>query len=318
MNPTQNTAPRLQDGHPIKQSYLPLSCKITLLVLAFIAIIGSSLGTYFLYQFIGYVSLYCLTGEGVGIALLAVCAVLSIMTRESKIPIVRSITPQKDFDLQKANQCLKQTILQTPKYTQTENALAKSLYTPVHCLFEGVYLGNLRAFLSTDPSFLAKHTVVETLEELRGIVSKEEYTKMAKGSSELNIKLIISVTDFKALDTVPEDDWSKFIPDLETLKIQRHQIHTHDDDDAWENIEKELETVFALIDQARTRGENILIHCVEGSSRSSAVVYAYLMKSCGVTLDEALNFVVNKRPHVQIKSIMEQGLKEYYKQLHLS
>lgn len=238
-------------------------------------------------------------------------SILSAKTAESS-----NINPGK-IDLPIANRMLRKQVLSTAKYIENLHKKLQSVYTPVHPIFKGVYLGNYRAFLSIDPHFLEKHTVVESVADLADVglrLPSDVYQKMTKGCSEMNIGLVISVTQFQPKPTVSEDDWSRFTPDLETLKVQRIQIRAHDDD-AWSIIEPELEHVFSEIDKARLEERNILVHCVEGSSRSSAIIYAYLMNRCNVSLDQAFNFVLSCRPHVQIKSVMDKGLRNYHTKL---
>lgn len=323
---------------PIKQSYLPLWGKITWVALAVILMIGSIIGASILYKSLGYTSLYCLTGVGVGIVLLIICTFLSTKTRESTARSQTFIESQKSsnfdlsrsqdlktnpgdplgVDLKQENASLRQQILNTPPFIEKQTDRLQSIYTPVHCIFEGVFLGNYRAFLSTDPDFLKSHTAVESLDDLNDVglsLSTKQYQEMSKGCSDKNIKFIISVTQFKPHPDVASDDWSRFIPKLDVLGIERYEVLTDDDKDAWKNIEKELNGIFTWIDRARAGRQNILIHCVDGSSRSAAVIYAYLMSRCGVTLDAAYNFVRSIRPHVVIKSEMGKGLNAYYKHL---
>ncbi len=227
------------------------------------------------------------------------------------------------YGLYKAKTCpkreanLRTRILNTPIHESTVLATTQSLYTPVHQICDHLYLGNYRAFLSVDPKFLGKYDTVESLEELRenGLqITEGKYEELRLGCSKLDIKLIISVTQFQPSPSVPADDWSRFTPNLE--HVTRIQIPAHDDEEAWGIIESKLEDIFVQIDQARTHHQNVLIHCVEGSSRSAAVMYAYLMSRFGITLDQAFNYVRSIRPHVQIKPTMEVGLKAYYQKLH--
>lgn len=43
---------------------------------------------------------------------------------------------------------------------------------------------------------------------------------------------------------------------------------------------------------------NILIHCYMGASRSAIIAIYYLIKTKGYSIDSAINYIINKRPHV--------------------
>ena len=58
-------------------------------------------------------------------------------------------------------------------------------------------------------------------------------------------------------------------------------------------------TATAEIHENVRRGENTLVHCHRGRSRSVAVVAAYLIRYRGMTLAAALSFIKRKRPMAQ-------------------
>lgn len=53
-----------------------------------------------------------------------------------------------------------------------------------------------------------------------------------------------------------------------------------------------------MLDQLLERHDKVLVHCHAGISRSSSVVTTYLSHKNGISLDEALNLVKEKRPQV--------------------
>nr|XP_018684548.1 PREDICTED: dual specificity protein phosphatase 1B-like isoform X4 [Musa acuminata subsp. malaccensis] len=55
---------------------------------------------------------------------------------------------------------------------------------------------------------------------------------------------------------------------------------------------------FSFIDEARSAGGGVLVHCFAGMSRSVTVVVAYLMKKHRMSLSDALSLVRSKRPHI--------------------
>ena len=196
-----------------------------------------------------------------------------------------------------------------------------SIFVHAHEVLPHVYLGDYRGFLSVDPAFIAQYPMVDELHHIfNGNPSDLQYEWAInnldfQGCADKNIRTVVSVTQFKSNAT--HGEWSTFQPDLERLNIHRIQIPVDDVDGAWEAIEPRLDEIFEQIDHAIHGGENLLVHCVKGASRSAAVIYAYLMNRCSVTLDEAYNYVVSIRHQAELKPSMINDLKHYEEQLQL-
>ncbi len=62
-------------------------------------------------------------------------------------------------------------------------------------------------------------------------------------------------------------------------------------------------------------GQSVLVHCMEGHSRSGMVVIAAHMKICRWSLADALTYVQSKRPGTQPNPKFMIGLAEYEKHL---
>lgn len=56
-----------------------------------------------------------------------------------------------------------------------------------------------------------------------------------------------------------------------------------------------LEIAVGMLETARNAGWSVLVHCDKGWSRSPMVVIAYYMKTQGLSADEALDFLLQKR-----------------------
>ena len=69
-------------------------------------------------------------------------------------------------------------------------------------------------------------------------------------------------------------------------------------DNTEENIRDHLSPAFDFIDEARSRGAAVLVHCLAGKSRSVSIVLAYLMRQKEWSLKQAYEFVKDKRPGV--------------------
>ncbi len=192
------------------------------------------------------------------------------------------------------------------------------IFNPCHHIFENVYLGNLRAYMSVDPKFLDQYEVTDSPKNHTDdpiFAEKLKQSLDTKGCSQLGIQYVLSATQFQPKATVKATDWSRFNPNLENLGVERLQLRVDDDEFAWKNLEPLLEDAFAFIDRARKENSPLLIHCVKGASRSVTILTAYLMKRCGVSCDEALNYIKTKRSIAELKPSIRKGLEGFEKNL---
>ena len=70
-----------------------------------------------------------------------------------------------------------------------------------------------------------------------------------------------------------------------------------------------------FIHDAINSGGVVLVHCVQGVSRSASVVCAHLMHAYGWTPAQALQFVKSKRPSADPNPGFVAQLGEYYEAL---
>jgi protein-tyrosine phosphatase len=73
----------------------------------------------------------------------------------------------------------------------------------------------------------------------------------------------------------------------------------------------QIEESIRFIHEGLKRGENVVIHCAQGKSRSGTVAIAYLMIAQNMNYREALKYVQEKRPMVQPNPSFETQLQEY-------
>lgn len=73
-------------------------------------------------------------------------------------------------------------------------------------------------------------------------------------------------------------------------------IHIPTKDYNQENISQYFETTFNYIENELSKGNNVLVHCAAGVSRSATIVVAYLIKKYKWSYNKALDFVKAKRP----------------------
>lgn len=101
---------------------------------------------------------------------------------------------------------------------------------------------------------------------------------------ELNIKGIINVT--KDILNYHEDKGIKYC----NIPIN----------DSWtDNIIDYFDTTHKFIDEHLNRGENVLVHCFAGISRSATIVISYLMKKNKLNYKKAYKIVKTKRNKIE-------------------
>lgn len=83
-----------------------------------------------------------------------------------------------------------------------------------------------------------------------------------------------------------------------------------------QNLLSYLGHTFDFIEQARTSGKNILIHCHMGISRSVSVTVAYLMRKNKLSLTQAYKIVKDKRSIVSPNLDFMGSLEQYHQELN--
>ena len=76
------------------------------------------------------------------------------------------------------------------------------------------------------------------------------------------------------------------------------------------NIRPVLLQALTFIHSAISSGENVLVHCKHGRNRSASVVVAYIMAVKNMECWEAQQYVVGRRPIVQLKPQTIQYLQK--------
>lgn len=89
-----------------------------------------------------------------------------------------------------------------------------------------------------------------------------------------------------------------------------------EDDDENEDITRIIMQCVEWIEDSVDCGGKVLVHCLEGKSRSVCVCIAYLCLSLGYTFQDAYNLVELKRPCIDVYPMYLQQLEEYI-QVHM-
>lgn len=100
--------------------------------------------------------------------------------------------------------------------------------------------------------------------------------------------------------------------DFKPLKYKKF-FWTHNQ----ENLIADFIPAFAFIDEARSAGRNILVHCQCGVSRSASLIISYVMKINRMTLNQAYEFVKDKSPYISPNMSLVYQLVEFEKTLKL-
>ena len=72
---------------------------------------------------------------------------------------------------------------------------------------------------------------------------------------------------------------------------------------------------FLCVDDARSRGGRVLVHCVAGISRSVTVTIAYIMQEFDLSLNDAFDFVKQRKSDVSPNFGFMGQLLEFQKKL---
>lgn len=91
------------------------------------------------------------------------------------------------------------------------------------------------------------------------------------------------------------------------------------DDMASVNIKSHIPEAISFIHRHRLAGNNVLVHCAAGMSRSASIMISYMMAKYRLPFERALTLVRNKRACVgpnpgftnQLKSLSPNKLAEY-------
>lgn len=91
------------------------------------------------------------------------------------------------------------------------------------------------------------------------------------------------------------------------FKYERAKLRDVDDED----IIKEIEKLLPIIRKELVNNRGVLCHCHAGRSRSATIVAAYLIKYNSMSVEEALDYIKERRSQVSPNSGYIEQLKAY-------
>jgi len=130
---------------------------------------------------------------------------------------------------------------------------------------------------------------------LSDLVTASNFEKL----SDLGITHVISVVETK--------------PNLPEFVLQERRLHLPIADVAESDILQHLDATTAFISKALEENEvnKVLVHCMQGISRSATVVCAYLIATTDMTAAESINFVQSIRGIVCPNNGFRKQLDQY-------
>ncbi|KAI0088454.1 phosphatases II [Irpex rosettiformis] len=115
-----------------------------------------------------------------------------------------------------------------------------------------------------------------------------------------------------ALVQVLDAPWVPTVDANGPRKMETYRLDILDSTTA--DLKPYLEATVRWIDERLRRGVNVLVHCQQGVSRSSAVVIAYLIYTHNMSYDAAFDLVKRKRACVNPNSGFVRCLQEWERQ----
>ena len=85
--------------------------------------------------------------------------------------------------------------------------------------------------------------------------------------------------------------------------------------DGYAPSQAQLDIGTSAIHAAIKNGKKVFVHCKNGHARSPSMVTAYLMKYEGLSLDDALKLIKEKREEVHIEESQLRALEEFKKKI---
>ncbi|CAJ0627020.1 5593_t:CDS:2 [Entrophospora sp. SA101] len=85
-----------------------------------------------------------------------------------------------------------------------------------------------------------------------------------------------------------------------------------------ENLISDFDSAFAFINEARSAGKSILVHCQCGVSRSASLIIGYVMEANSMNLNQAYEFVKNRSPYISPNMSLVYQLVDFEKTLKLN
>lgn len=137
------------------------------------------------------------------------------------------------------------------------------------------------------------------------------------------IRRVCNASDLHLVNRSDFQTWARKVETLESTGVLTHVLRLNWEDEPHQKLWKteEWDTLVEavrFVHEARVAGDNCVVHCAQGKSRSGTVVVAYHMAVYGTSYDDALRAVQAKRTIVQPNAGFEGQLRKFEKSDALS
>uniref|UniRef100_A0A6B2LMX6 protein-tyrosine-phosphatase n=1 Tax=Arcella intermedia TaxID=1963864 RepID=A0A6B2LMX6_9EUKA len=124
-----------------------------------------------------------------------------------------------------------------------------------------------------------------------------------------NIKVVVNASILHLSKKPKFMNWAKEVEVIEEKGLIR-VLRLDWDDEPYQEL-KQLREAILFLHEALHAGQNALIHCGQGKSRSGAMLVAFLMAKMGLSYDEALAVAKSKRPIIKPNQGFEDQLRKF-------
>lgn len=147
-----------------------------------------------------------------------------------------------------------------------------------HQVIPNLFIGSVEA--STDFDFIQKQNISIIINCSKDIDNK------------------FSLNLLKPIEYAPQivQDW--LFDNSFYIKYYRVGVDDNGKPEEIDNFYKLVKELLPIIEIEYNKGKCILVHCLAGNQRSAAFVCAFLMHAKKFTLDEAILFLLEKKPNV--------------------
>jgi protein-tyrosine phosphatase len=107
------------------------------------------------------------------------------------------------------------------------------------------------------------------------------------------------LSNYMDATNVPQDffviNCTKDFPMVQSQSGTRLSVNDDLQKESIDIMTQNLPLMVKYVDEHVSKGHNVLVHCAAGQQRSAAVIAAYLMKTKGFSVDQAIEFVKSKK-----------------------
>jgi len=127
-------------------------------------------------------------------------------------------------------------------------------------------------------------------------IQKNEISVIVNCSKDIPNKYSLNL--LKPIENAPQhvQDW--LFNNSYYIKYYRVAIDDNGKREEIENFYDIVKTILPFVAEEYNKGKSILVHCLAGNQRSAAFICAFLMHAKKFSLDEAIAFLLDKKPNV--------------------